>query len=293
MEEVLLKNTTDDFIFLYINSPSVVTGKHQVAYAEMNFRFLHENNIPVIRRISGGGTVYHDYGNINYSFIINGAKENLIDFKKYTSPVTGFLNKLHLEANLEGKSNLRMNGLKFSGNAAHLFKNRVLHHGTILFNSDLNKLSAALKISTGLYEHNGVPSARTEIFNLSQVLKLNKEKFIAGFKEYLFYDFKDLKDFQIEESLIDLAESLAEKKYRTFEWNIGYSPAYSFTNKPDGIYMEVKHGIIANCRFDGITGKKVSDNFLNGVTHEFSAIRKKLQFVFDVVELNSMVYKFF
>ncbi len=140
VEEYLLRNRTEDFLVLGINDPSVIIGKHQVAHREADTKFVMENNIPVIRRISGGGTVYHDFGNVNFSFILNSARGTQVDFRKYTLPVIEFLASLKVNAELEGKNDLKVNGLKISGNAEHVYRERVLHHGTLLFNADLGKL---------------------------------------------------------------------------------------------------------------------------------------------------------
>ena len=136
VDEYLLKNRKEDFLILGINDTSVIIGKHQVAHRESATKFVTQNNIPVIRRISGGGTVYHDNGNLNFSFILKSEQGKQVDFRKYTLPVISFLASLGVDAKFEGKNDLKVNGLKISGNAEHVYHDRVLHHGTLLFNSD-------------------------------------------------------------------------------------------------------------------------------------------------------------
>ena len=120
LEEILLKNRKEEYLILGINDPCVVIGKHQVPHREVNTRFVTENNIPVIRRISGGGTVFHDSGNLNFSFIMQSEAGKQVDFRKYTLPVISFLSTLGVDAKFEGKNDLKVDGLKISGNAEHV-----------------------------------------------------------------------------------------------------------------------------------------------------------------------------
>ena len=172
LEEYLLKHTSEDIFMLYTDSPSVIVGKHQNTLAEVNIRYAIEHNIHVVRRISGGGTVYHDPGNLNFCFIVNGKEGHLVDFKKFTNPIIEVFNKLGLQVNLEGKNDLRIDGLKISGNAEHVFKNRVLHHGTLLVSTDLQHLSFILKVEVGKYTDNAVKSIRSKVSNINSFLKI-------------------------------------------------------------------------------------------------------------------------
>ncbi len=167
LEEVLLTRSSLDFMILSINSPSVITGKHQCAYREVNAGFLAERGIPLIRRISGGGTVYHDHGNLNFAFIRNSEPGLQVDFRKHTLPVTEFLMASGLAASFEGKNDLRVNGMKISGNAEHVFRERVLHHGTLLFSSSLGDLREALRNNPGRYSTQAVNSNPAHVCNIS------------------------------------------------------------------------------------------------------------------------------
>ncbi|PKP36179.1 MAG: lipoate--protein ligase, partial [Bacteroidetes bacterium HGW-Bacteroidetes-15] len=159
-EEHLLKRFTDDIFMLYINSPSVIVGKHQNTMAEVDYHFALENDIKIVRRLSGGGAVYHDHGNLNFCFIRNGKEGALVDFKGFTKPIIEILGKLGVEAKFEGHNSLTINGLKFSGNAEHIFKQRVMHHGTLLFSSDLQALANVLYVSIDKYSDRAVKSVR-------------------------------------------------------------------------------------------------------------------------------------
>ncbi|HEY9115846.1 MAG TPA: lipoate--protein ligase family protein, partial [Bacteroidales bacterium] len=179
-EDFLLKNSPDDFIMLWQNKPSVIIGKHQNTFAEVNLDFVNKNNIPVIRRMSGGGTVYHDLGNINFTMITSeNNPEKLIDFRKFTEPLILFLKSLGIEAAFESKNNLKVNGKKISGNSAHVKKDKIMHHGTLLFNTNLRNLENSIKPPKTNITDKAVKSVRATVTNISKELddKMPIEKF--------------------------------------------------------------------------------------------------------------------
>ncbi len=158
-EEYVLKNFNDDCFMLWRNRPSIIVGKHQNTLSEININHVKENNIDVVRRLSGGGAVFHDLGNLNFTFIKNVNNEsNLVDFKKYTQPIIDVLKHLGVDAKFEGRNDIMINGRKVSGNAEHVFKRRVLHHGTLLFSSVMADLSKVLKVNPLKYQDKGVKS---------------------------------------------------------------------------------------------------------------------------------------
>lgn len=255
-EEYFLKNYSEDIIMLWQNSSSVVVGKHQNTMAEVNMSFVHKHNIPVIRRISGGGTVYHDEGNINYSIITSSEnKEKLVDFRKATVPVIGFLDSLGLVAVFEGKNNLTINNKKFSGNSAHVFKNRVLHHGTILFNTDLNNLEASIRLSDYNIDDKSVKSIRANVTNLEVLLlqQLSIEEFMNLLKIYFSNYFNIESISQISSIDVTRINELVENKYKQWDWNYGYSPAYVYRNEVNKIIlsMKINKGIIDKLNIEG------------------------------------------
>jgi len=144
-EEYILHHIPEDVFLLYINAPSIIVGKHQNTLAEVNLDYVREHHIPVVRRLTGGGTVFHDLGNLNFSFIVTDDSDKLHTFEKYTRPILEVLNRLGVEARLEGRNDLTIKGMKFSGNAKAIIAGRILQHGTILFASRINDLSKALK----------------------------------------------------------------------------------------------------------------------------------------------------
>jgi lipoate-protein ligase A len=236
VDEYLLKNSNQEYFILGINDKSVIIGKHQSAHMETDTKFIAGLNIPVIRRISGGGAVFHDTGNLNFTFILNSKEGKQIDFRKYTLPVISFLASLGVDAKFEGKNDLKAGGLKISGNAEHIYRDRVLHHGTLLFDTDLELMRSSLRKDIKKYETRAVRSIPSSVTNLTGILK-NTAKYVDT-----IYQFKSLmlnwflkngpgsRLFDITDKELDDIGSLAETKYRTWEWNYAYGPEYCFNN---------------------------------------------------------------
>jgi lipoate---protein ligase len=265
----------------------VVVGKHQNLLAEINYPFVRENNIALCRRISGGGTVFHDAGNVNFSFIKNVKSPAEISFKQFTAPVVEALAKLGIEATTSGRNDLLIDGLKISGNAEHIYKNRVLHHGTLLFNSDLENLGQAIKVVPGKYESKAVQSNRSPVANISQFLQTPMTtaefiRFLLGVQlenpENSFY--------QLSENDILAIEKLSTEKFKTWEWNFGYSPKYSFKNEVEiegkllKIRLIVEKGVIVEAEIGGVhfsamQTKLIQKNLLQK-GHDFNEIRNVL-----------------
>ncbi len=264
LEEYLLKDVSFESFVLWSSQPSIVVGKHQNALAEVNFDYVYENDITVARRLSGGGTVFHGPGNLNFTFIRNGEPGRLIDFRKHTAPVIDFLNSLGVPARFEGKNDLRVHGLKISGNAEHVYKNRVLHHGTLLFDADLASLADAIRIMPGRYIDKSVQSVRSRVANIVDFLPepLSFDEFRNMLASWLkdYFAREDDHDGQIRESAAyqlsegekEFVRQLANEKYSRWEWIYGYSPDYAFTgaasvNENDlSLWIKVKKGVICD-----------------------------------------------
>ena len=256
-EEYLLKNYDEDFFILYCNTPVLVVGKHQNTLAEINLEQTNQENIPVIRRLSGGGTVFHDLGNLNYCFIKKG---KLVDFQKYSQPIIDTLQKLGVDAKFEGKSDLTIEGKKFSGNASHVYRNKVMQHGTMLFSSDLKRLNQLLKVNPLKFKDRGVRSIRSRVTNISDYLSspLSIEEFANLIINNIKQEFCDATEFVLSDQDKLHIESLMKEKYENWEWNYGYSPNYKFeklSNFPNGsileVRMKIEKGIIKNVDLDG------------------------------------------
>jgi lipoate-protein ligase A len=275
LEELLLRDRKEEYMILGINDPSVIIGKHQVAHMEVNTRFVTENGIPVIRRISGGGTVYHDTGNLNFTFIRNSEEGKQIDFRKYTRPVIDFLLAIGINAIFEGKNDIRVDGLKISGNAEHVYRKRVLHHGTLLFNASLDKLKNALRSDKSRY------SARTVHSNPSEVMNLNKRldrfadtvDFSRELMKFFISENRDAEWCSLPEPDADEARTLADSRYRKWEWNFAYGPDYYFSNsflyhgKMHSCDLSVRGGIVRECTIRGDSGMEAMGARLQGCRH--------------------------
>lgn len=288
-EEVILKNVAEDTVMLWINSPAVVLGKHQNAMAEVNHPFVREHDIPVLRRISGGGTVYHDTGNINLSIVTTVEQtDRMIDFVKFAAPISRFLADMGLNTSYYGKTNLGVNGRKFSGNAAHVFKKKVLHHGTILFDSNLDMLEKSLHPTPARITDKAVKSVRADIINLKELLPdiSSTGEFVSQFKAFLL----DYFDIQAQRTTSDyenqLIATLVKEKYSTPEWNYGYSPSYTYVksglwhHEEITLKLEVKKGIIVDLHLESkeissVIHQKIRELFIQ-IPHHPQAIKQKL-----------------
>ena len=262
-EEYLLKNSDGEFLILYTDSPSVIIGKHQSPHRESDTEYVIKHNIPVIRRLSGGGTVYHDEGNLNFTFIRNSKPGHQVDFRKYTRPVIEFLSVYGVDAKLEGKNDLKVNGLKISGNAEHVHRNRVMHHGTLLFDSDLAALKNSLRKDTSAYITRAVNSNPSSVANLKQFISgfSSTDQFRRKMEEY-FLNLPGNQTYSLKEEELKVIEALAGTKYRTWEWNYAYGPDYQLIKQIDyksvrsHLSIEVKQGIITECIFEDSELKK-------------------------------------
>ena len=254
-EEFLLKNRTEDIAMLWQCEPAVIIGKHQNAMAEVNPEWIRKKDIPVIRRITGGGTVYHDAGNINYTVIRTvEQREKMIDFRQFTHPVIEFLLEQGIRASFEGKNNLVVAGKKISGNSAHVHKHRVIHHGTLLFDSQLDELNASIQPTKLEIRDKAVQSIRSTVTNIRQHLR--KDMDIDTFKVLLekfivkYYHINEI-EYLSEEEVMAISQ-LADEKYRQPEWTYGYSQAHTFvlpvTAAGQGLEFRVSvvRGVISN-----------------------------------------------
>ncbi len=241
-EEYFLKNKNEEYFLLYINEPSVVAGKHQNILAEINQSWVRKNNILPARRISGGGTVYHDQGNLNFSFISDCPDLENVSYKRLTLPIILALNSIGVTAEFSGHNDIILENRKISGNAMHIYKNRVLSHGTLLYESDLNHLSNALKNHKERYIDKSIKSIPSRVVNISEFL--NPPMSMNDFTDALFAEtFKHLgstRIYSLSNSDINEIEKLAREKFSTWDWIYGYSPKYIFQNEIELYGQSVK-----------------------------------------------------
>jgi lipoate---protein ligase len=272
-EEYVLKNFDEDSFMLWRNEPSIIVGKHQNTLAEINLDYVNENKIKVVRRLSGGGAVFHDLGNINFTFISHGEPGSLVDFRKFTLPILEVMQKLGIEAKFEGRNDLTIEGRKFSGNAEHVYKNKVLHHGTLLFSSIMANLTGALKVDPSKFTDKAVKSVRSRVTNISEHLRepMEIEAFMELVRNHEHEKYPDAKTIELSATDHENIQKLVDEKYSTWDWNFGYSPAYNFRKQ---IKTNLGGHIEMNLQAEGgiITAAKIfGDYFSHRDTSELEA----------------------
>lgn len=241
-EEYVLTNRTEgDYLILWQNADSVIIGRNQNAYEEVDFKYLSENDIDLVRRQTGGGAVFHDLGNLNYSFITDWDGGENRSFKDFTRPVVSALNKLGLSAEASGRNDILVSGKKISGTAMRIEKDRVLHHGTLLFDSNPEKISSALKTDPLKFQSKAVKSVRSRVGNIRDFLVVDMS--INQFWDYLLMElsgngfYKDC----LNTDEFNKVKAIQAERYDNRDWNYGRSPQFSFSDKRrfDGGILEV------------------------------------------------------
>ena len=287
-DEYIFKHIQEDCFMLWQNDNAIIVGKHQNTLAEINIDYVREHDIKVVRRLSGGGAVYHDLGNLNYSFTRTGSNTEMVDFKKYTLPILEVLQNLGVDAKFEGRNDLTIDGKKFSGNAEHVFKNKVVHHGTLLFTSEMKNVSGALKINPLKYSDKAVKSVPKRVTNISEHLKtpITLEEFTQKIMDHIISTHDDCVLYEFSGADLAAIKKIRDEKYATWEWNYGKSPDYNFNKgiRNDGgtleMNLDVEKGIIRKVKIYGdfFNEKDISEIevALENVPHEESEISKVL-----------------
>ena len=285
-EEHFLTEQTGEYVLLWQNCPTVVVGCNQNVYKEINLTALEQRDIRLVRRQTGGGAVYHDLGNLNFSFITPYREGDLSDMKKFCGPVVGYLATLGIKAEVGGRNDILVDGMKFSGNAQAVRKNRILHHGTLLFDTDLSILSKVLTPDPKKFTGKGIDSVRSRVTNLRPLLKtdMTTAEFIEGLAEFFLSSGCELT--ALEKTAPGKIAELCREKYASRLWTFGENPAYKFSNEARFACGEVTVGF--NCENGRICGLKIGGDFLikrptselcttlNGTLHEKSALCERV-----------------
>jgi lipoate-protein ligase A len=261
IEEHLMRNleTQEVILLFYINEPSVIIGRHQNPLEEINRDYVEKQGIHVVRRLSGGGAVYHDLGNLNFSFITTNTRKNFHNFRKFTQPVIRVIKQLGAPAELSGSSDIQVKGRKVSGNAQYATAKRLVTHGTLLFNSDLKKVAEALRVKPGKISSKSIKSVRSQVTNIQDYLDqpMNIQAFRRRLLKGIFGDEQSIPRYELKERDWQLIHELELERYRTWEWNYGRSPDFNvqrtlrFTGTEISVQIDVQKGLIKNIRFSG------------------------------------------
>ncbi len=277
IEEYMLKNKQEDVFMLWQNEPTVVVGKHQNAYAEINHDYLDQKNIKIARRLSGGGTVYHDLGNINFTYIMTGKHGRMVDFAKYTDDILQVLHEMNVPAIRNKRNDLIINNKKISGNAEHVFKNRVLHHGTLLFNSELDVLNKAIQVAEKTYIDKAVQSVRSKVANISEYTdnQIDIHIFYDKVFDFILSKYPHAQLYTLSGEEIKQIKKLEQEKYSTWHWIFGYSPKYELvkTIKQADKYLDlrlnIKKGIIEDVDIKGnMLNKQLISKLSDVIRHQ-------------------------
>lgn len=257
LEEYFLTNFKEEFFIIWRNDNCIVVGKNQNTYSEINSNYVSQNGIKVVRRLTGGGAVYHDKGNINFTFIRNSNLQHF-SFIYFLEPIVSFLKTLGVNAEISGRNDIVIDNKKISGNAQTILKGRILHHGTLLYSSNIKNISEALNVAKEKYETKSVKSVEKRVTNICENLKeeLTVEQFIERFSGYISNNF-GVKNYNLTEDDMAKIQKIADNKYSKFDWNFGISPKFNYKNIKKftqgliEVYLQVENSIIKSIKIYG------------------------------------------
>ncbi|CQR47022.1 Lipoate-protein ligase LplJ [Paraliobacillus sp. PM-2] len=292
IEEYVLKNfgEEDTYLLFYINQPSIIIGKNQNTIEEINTKYVEDQGIKVVRRLSGGGAVYHDEGNLNFSFITRDDGDSFHNFAKFTQPVVEALQKLGVPAELKGRNDLVADGRKISGNAQFTTRGRMFSHGTLMYDSEIEHVVSALNVNAEKIKSKGIKSIRSRVANISEFMerKLSMDAFKEHILKYIFNveDINDVPRYELTEEDWGKIHQLSEERYQQWDWNYGKSPAFDIqkSHKFDSglvdVRLDVTKGTINNCKiygdFFGIGDVNVIEESLVGAKYQRQALEEAL-----------------
>ncbi len=260
LEEYALTNfdLDESYLLFYINEPSIIIGKNQNTFAEINPEYVQEHGIHVVRRLSGGGAVYHDRGNLNFSFITKNDRNAFRNFHRFTEPIIAALRKLGVQAELTGRNDIQVGDRKISGNAQFATKGKMFSHGTLLFDVNLDNIAQALRVNADKIASKGIESVRSRVANIREFLQedMTIELFRETLLQFLF-EGRTVPVLRLTDVDWNRVHKLAEQRYRNWSWNFGKSPECNLERRkrfPAGtidVRLLVKDGFIEMCKIYG------------------------------------------
>ncbi len=296
LEEYCVRNLdveNEMYLLFYINEPSIIIGKHQNTIEEINKDYVSKRGIHIVRRISGGGAVYHDHGNLNFSFITKYSPEFFHNFEMFTKPVVKTLNDMGVNAVLGGRNDITVDGRKISGNAQFTNLKSMFSHGTLLFNSRLEDVAEALNVKADKIESKGIKSVRSRVANISEFLtggsyeSMKIEEFRQKIIDSIFAGYDSVPVLEPDETQWEDVKKLCQSKYKTWEWNYGRSPEFNiqkinrFEFGQIDVRIFVKEGIINDIKiygdYLGYGDNEDIEKLLTGLRYTKDVCRKALQ----------------
>ncbi|NJL13934.1 MAG: lipoate--protein ligase [Microscillaceae bacterium] len=291
LEEYIVRNfePEEDYLLFYINQPSIIIGKHQNTIEEINAPYVKEKEIIVVRRISGGGAVYHDFGNLNFSFLTRYDASKVNNFIQFVAPIVEALQKLGIPAEMTGRNDIVANGRKISGNAQFSTLQKMFSHGTLLFDSNIEDVVNALNVSGEKITSKGIKSVRSRVVNISEFL--NPAMTMAQFRQYILSEIfagqVEIPTYRLSDREWEAVYALSKSKYQTWEWNYGRSPEFDLQKKQRFAFgqidarIDVKEGLIKDIKFFGdFLGHgelHMLEKQLLGIRYEVQALTQALQ----------------
>ncbi|WP_152400435.1 lipoate--protein ligase [Paenibacillus cellulositrophicus] len=291
IEEFALKHLPmdDSYLLFYINRPSIIIGKHQNTIEEINQEYVKDHNIKVVRRLSGGGAVYHDLGNLNFSFITKDDGESFHNFLKFTQPVIDALHHMGVNAELSGRNDLQVGEQKISGNAQFSTRGRMFSHGTLMFNLNLDDVQASLNANPEKFKSKSTKSVRSRVANISELMnqKMAIEEFRSELLRYIFgMEPNEVPQYKLTEADWEIINQISKDRYQNWEWNYGQSPQSNVKHTkrfPVGIIdirMDIKDARIQEIKiygdFFGVGDVADIEDRLRGKRYEESEVREAL-----------------
>jgi len=291
IEEYALKTMDvekDSFFLFYINEPAIIIGKNQNTIEEIDTDYVDINGVHVVRRLSGGGAVYHDHGNLNYSFITKDDGDSFRNFKKFTQPIVDALKEMGVDAELSGRNDILAGGRKISGTAQFTTRGRMYSHGTLMFNSEIDAVVSALKVRKDKIESKGIKSIRSRVANITEFMDkpMTIEEFKLTLLHSIFGGEEHVQTIELTEEDWANIKELSKERYGNWEWNYGKSPAFNMSHSerfPTGgidVRLQVKNGVIEDANiygdFFGVGDVADIEKLLVGATYDKSAIAEVL-----------------